>query len=612
MSEENALSAGTILRSGRNVYTIKRVIGAGGFGITYCAGTKLRAGNLEFDVEVAIKEFFMAADCMRDDSTSAMICSKPAQERVSQARKDFLGEARRLNAISSAHPNIVRVNEVFEANNTAYYVMEYLEGQSLADYVASRGGRLSQEETLSIMMPVVDAVAFLHGERITHLDIKPANIMLAVDGSTGTRRPVLIDFGLSKHYDEKGQPTSTVNIHGFSDGYAPPEQYGGIDSFSPAADVYSLSATILYCLTGRRLPKSLSVDQEQIEAEIPAALSADLRAALRGGLQLNARRRTTDAIALRAALMGKTKTAAAPQEATRTMPYDVTQTSPRKEALIDRTPPRAPKPPQKAAGKRPWTMVVAIAAFAIMTAIAAIFIFRDKGNGDSPANWESPVRVEASLPEIEMVEVECGTYNIGTYDWEKPIHSVTVSSFSIGKYEVTQKLWKAVMGTNPSYFKGDNLPVENVSWYQVQEFIRKLNAKTGKHYRLPTEAEWEFAARGGNRSRGYIYSGSNDIGTVAWYDGNSGDKTHPVGTKAPNELGIYDMSGNVLEWCQDWYASNYYSKSPSTNPKGPTTGSNRVVRGGGWYGNAGRCRVSCRLNFTPGAYYGGLGFRLAQ
>ena len=167
MSEENALPAGTILRSGRNLYTIKRVIGAGGFGITYCAGTKLRAGNLEFDVEVAIKEFFMSADCMRDDSTSAMICSKPAQGRVDQARKDFLGEVRRLNSISSAHPNIVRVNEVFEANNTAYYVMEYLEGQSLAAYVASRGGRLSEAETLAIMMPVVDAVAFLHGERIT-------------------------------------------------------------------------------------------------------------------------------------------------------------------------------------------------------------------------------------------------------------------------------------------------------------------------------------------------------------------------------------------------------------------------------------------------------------
>ena len=178
-----------------------------------------------------------------------------------------------------------------------------------------------------------------------------------------------------------------------------------------------------------------------------------------------------------------------------------------------------------------------------------------------------------------------------------------MSSFSIGKYEVTQKLWKAVMGTNPSYFKGDNLPVENVGWYQVREFIRKLNAKTGKHYRLPTEAEWEFAARGGNRSRGYKYAGSNDIGTVAWYGSNSGDKTHPVGTKAPNELGIYDMSGTVWEWTSDIWCTDYNS---------PRTGSSRVNRGGSWFDNAWFCRVSNRSFDTPDYCGSILGFRLAQ
>ena len=207
-----------------------------------------------------------------------------------------------------------------------------------------------------------------------------------------------------------------------------------------------------------------------------------------------------------------------------------------------------------------------------------------------------------------MIYVAGGTFNMGAddsdaYDSEKPVHSVTVSSFSIGKYEVTQKLWKAVMGTNPSYFKGDNLPVENVSWNDVQEFIRKLNAKTGKHYRLPTEAEWEFAARGGNRSRGYKYAGSNDIGTVAWYGSNSGDKTHPVGAKAPNELGIYDMSGNVWEWTSDIWCTDY---------KSPRTGSYRVYRGGGWDYSARDCRVSYRHDGTPGSCNGSLGFRLAQ
>lgn len=148
-------------------------------------------------------------------------------------------------------------------------------------------------------------------------------------------------------------------------------------------------------------------------------------------------------------------------------------------------------------------------------------------------------------------------------DAEKPVHPVTLSSYSIGKYEVTQKLWEAVMGSNPSVFKGENLPVENVSWNDVQEFLRKLNEMTGKQYRLPTEAEWEFAARGGNLSKGYKYSGSDNPDMVAWHSGNSDWKTQPVGTKAPNELGIYDMSGNVEEWCEDLF--DFYNDSDSSN-----------------------------------------------
>ena len=229
-----------------------------------------------------------------------------------------------------------------------------------------------------------------------------------------------------------------------------------------------------------------------------------------------------------------------------------------------------------------------------------------------------PERPQSNLPEIEMVWVSGGTFTMGAtseqgsdaYNWEKPAHSVTLSGYYIGKYEVTQKLWKAVMGNNPSGFKGDNLPVENVSWNEVQEFIKKLNQMTGKHYRLPTEAEWEYAARGGSNSRGYKYSGSNNIGSVAWYTENSGSKTHPVGTKSSNELGIYDMSGNVLEWCQDWYSSNYYSSSSQRNPQGPASGSFRVGRGGGWLSDARSCRVSNRLGRVPGYWSGALGFRL--
>jgi formylglycine-generating enzyme required for sulfatase activity len=219
-----------------------------------------------------------------------------------------------------------------------------------------------------------------------------------------------------------------------------------------------------------------------------------------------------------------------------------------------------------------------------------------------------------------MVFVKGGTFTMGCTSEqsdcdsdEKPTRRVTVRDFYIGKYEVTQKEWRDVMGSNPSSFKncGDDCPVESVSWNDVQEFIRKLNQKTGKKYRLPTEAEWEYAARGGSQSKGYKYSGSNNIDNVAWYTGNGGSKTNPVGRKQPNELGIYDMSGNVWEWVSDWYGSNYYGSGVNNNPTGPSSGSYRVDRGGSWFNFALICRVANRDYGHPDGRDSGLGFRLA-
>ena len=217
---------------------------------------------------------------------------------------------------------------------------------------------------------------------------------------------------------------------------------------------------------------------------------------------------------------------------------------------------------------------------------------------------------------IDMIRVEAGTFTMGAttemkdpWDDEKPTHQVTLTNdYYIGKYEVTQALWKAVMGKNPSNFKGDNLPVEEVSWNDCQKFISKLNSITGKTFRLPTEAEWEYAARGGKKSRGYQYSGSNNLSDVAWYTDNSGSKTHTVGSKQANELGIYDMSGNVYEWCQDWKGS--YSSSSQVNPTGDNSGSFRVNRGGCWNNAARFCRSSFRSYDSPDFRYIGLGLRL--
>lgn len=234
---------------------------------------------------------------------------------------------------------------------------------------------------------------------------------------------------------------------------------------------------------------------------------------------------------------------------------------------------------------------------------------------------------------FDMVYVQGGTFSMGAtaeqgddaYDSEKPVHQVTLSDYYIGKYEVTQGVWEKVMGTTLEeqqekaseywgesvelYGVGADYPMYYVSWEEAREFVKKLSALTGKNYVLPTEAQWEYAARGGVKSKGYKYSGSNTLDDVAWYWDNSGELTHPVGTKSPNELGLYDMSGNVWEWCSDKYGS--YGNESQVDPVGSATGSLRVLRGGSWDYGARCCRVSFRYFNSPGNRFNYLGFRVA-
>ena len=220
---------------------------------------------------------------------------------------------------------------------------------------------------------------------------------------------------------------------------------------------------------------------------------------------------------------------------------------------------------------------------------------------------------------FEMVKVKGGTFTMGCknpkdkdcYENEFPAHEVTVSDFAIGKYEVTQDIWKAVMGYNPSKWKHDSLPVERVSWDTIQTFINKLNRLTGRNFRLPTEAEWEYAARGGEKSKNYKYAGCNqDVGSYAWYGPNANSHTHKVGEKKPNELGLYDMSGNVWEWCSDYQGA--YTKNSQENPKGPRNGEERILKGGCYTSPTRGCRITDRSNYNPQLGYSYYGFRLVM
>jgi formylglycine-generating enzyme required for sulfatase activity len=223
-------------------------------------------------------------------------------------------------------------------------------------------------------------------------------------------------------------------------------------------------------------------------------------------------------------------------------------------------------------------------------------------------NSQAKIPSVKTINGIECVLVKAGTFMMGSptsengRDSNELQHQVTITKdFWISKYEVTQEQYKAVMGTNPSYFEGNNLPVEKVNYHDALIFCQKVGG------RLPTEAEWEFAARGGKNSKGYIYSGSNSLGTVGW-NGYNSNGTKTVGTRAPNELGIYDMSGNVWEWCSDWYGD--YSSSPVSDPTGPESGSARVFRGGSWFRESQYCRVANRDYDSPSNRGCSLGLRV--
>ena len=373
--KDKALRPGTVLQ-GATAYRIERVLGAGGFGITYLASMTMRVGNLNVKAHVAIKEHFIGDQCERAGDSHTVVCPGTDASRalVAGSLRDFVSEARRLAEYGAGHGNIVKVNEIFEINGTAYYVMEYLEGESLDAYI-KRNGPLGEDEIRSLVFPVVDAVAYLHARRLTHLDIKPANIMLGADGD-GNVRPVLIDFGLSKHYNADGSATSTVNTMACSDGYAPAEQYSGIRTFSPTADVYALGATILAAATGRTPTAANDWPAGEPEATIAGlGLGATMRTAIAKAMAMRKFDRYHDAGALLAALGGKeavkTRLLTHPEsEPGTTKPFPEPLSSPKPLSEIPAPTPKANRKP----------LLFGLVGLLVLV-VAGIAVFSSKGDG---------------------------------------------------------------------------------------------------------------------------------------------------------------------------------------------------------------------------------------
>ena len=611
-------------------YKIERKLGQGGFGITYLA---FQTG---LDRHVAIKEFFMKDFCERDAQTQRVVLGTTgSRETVSLYQKKFLKEAQHIAQLS--HPHIVDIIDVFSENDTSYYVMKYVPNGSLAEKVKAHGA-LDEATATRYILQVAEALDFVHRQKMNHLDVKPANIMLDDKDNA-----VLIDFGLSKLYDaETGNQTSSTPL-GISEGFAPMEQYkrGGVGAFTPETDIYSLGATFFFLLTGTPPPSAPEVNENGVPLDILRAkgVSEKTIGIIAQAMEGRRKDRMKSVRIFMEGLKGARKDQPVPNPEPPAVGSGTSGKAQEPVSDETRLKDNEKKPNDngnngESGGNKPskvirnwmrWLPDI-VMVLAVIGIVVGIILVKHKMDGEGSssdsighsdaiiATYQDNV-LRVGNVSYRMIPVSGGTFSMGAtsemtepYSDEKPTHQVTLSSYYIGETEVTQALWKAVMGSNPSYFKGDNLPVETVSWDDCQTFIRKLNGLTGRHFRLPTEAEWEFAARGGNQSRHTQYSGSDNIDEVAWYYGNSGNKTHPVKTKQPNELGIYDMTGNVWEWCQDWYGD--YSSYAQTNPTGASSGSYRVDRGGSWRGDPWNCRSSGRYYDAPDGEYRSHGLRL--
>ena len=744
------LKVGTILRG---IYRIDSYLSSGGFGNTYVAT------NIEFDERVAIKEFFMKGVTQRDDNqTTVSISNTENHNSFLEQREKFKKEARRIRQLTN--PHIVRVHDLFEENGTAYYVMDYVDGENLSDRLKRTGKPMTEDEVNQILPQILDALKSIHDAGIWHLDLKPANIMMDKTGNVK-----LIDFGASKQLNaQKGGATTSTAIS-YTNGYAPREQMEqNYDKFGPWTDIYALGSTLYNLLTNKRPPLPSDIDDDESEDKHEAFPFAkevcnELKQLILRMTATNRQHRLQNVDEIFPLLRDRIssennnpiKEESISNSANESVEDTIIEVKPLTNS-IEKSPKYSSKSEQKYiesdsnAGKESnkwkWFIVPALlivgCLFFIITnnkgsfpvigddyvtdtvaiygpkytvgsqegwlSIKSILLTNDEtridfeyvnkyeqggwcsidektylSDGTNQYQMKNAINIDIApkqtsfskqyqvlnftlifpplkkdVKSIDFIEgtdgstwnlknicidanyyserdsiiramlntcfdqeTISGTFTMGNSGWEgtAPTSKVTLSEYLISRYEVTQEQWECVMGNNPSYMKGKNKPVTNVSWEDCQAYIQELVRITGIPFQLPTEAQWEFAARGGRKAKGYSFAGSNNLDDVAWYSENSNSTIHDAGQKKPNELGLYDMSGNVWEWCLDYYA-NYSSKS-KTDPYGPEKGSERIFRGGSYNEKAKANNygysdfwVFARSADKPSACYTNVGLRL--
>jgi eukaryotic-like serine/threonine-protein kinase len=529
------------------------------------------------------------------------------------------------------HENIVTTYDAGRAtDNIAYIAMEWLEGVTLEDDL-EKCGTLDPERTAKLLQQICGALDEAHNNRIIHRDLKPANVML-VTRRDGQEQVKVLDFGIGKVLDSTaGAQVSRVMG---TPSYASPEQFQVGVMIDQRSDIYSLGVVLFELLTGhlpftgvtwtelmnhhlRTPPPSL----RRYRPELPAAIEQLVRRMLAKQPAQRPQQIREVSELFTCALQSGDAAVIARQPQPQSQPRPPKPSPPASTASVSAliaddeetkirfVPPASVSSPVRT---RKPVIIGAIVTVALLALLGSWLISHRTSSGGA-ASLSSFTENLGNNVKLEMVALPGGSFTMGSndHDDEKPPHQITLSPFSIGRYEVTQAQYQAVMGNDPSRFTGNDRPVEHVSWNDAVEFCQKVSNKTGRTYRLPTEAEWEYACRAGSTTQYSFGDDSDQLDQYACYIKNAVSfRTNPVGEKKPNAFGLYDMHGNVWEWCQDWYDQNYYQQSPRNDPPGPAAGTSRVLRGGSWNYVDILCRSAGRLNVEPDTRSVNNGFRV--
>ena len=561
------LPNGTLLQGGK--YKIERMLGQGGFGITY------RATHMALGTQVAIKEFFLNGVNGRGaDNKSVTVSLEVNRDGFTSQRNKFRKEAQRLQSLSSDH--IVKVYDYFDENGTSYYVMEHIDGSSLDQWAKHNGGRLSESQVTDVFNQTLSALQVMHNRNIWHLDIKPNNIMRTSNGIIK-----LIDFGASKMIDsDHTMTTSSAIAH--TPGFAPLEQMAGdMSSFGPWTDFYALGATLYVLLTGNRPPTANDILSNGFASFAwPSVVTSDIRRVI---------------VAMMNPIRNKRPQNVAEVKQLVQQQGNYSDIGPMDERIN-------PDKWESMDGEK--TVIGGHQSY--IADSSGILVTLHRLSFDM-VHFRLSFRM-VHVKGGSMIMEEGGSSGLFSFMSSVTRKEVTLTDYYIGEIPVTQELWRAIMENNPSVNQGDKKPVDSVNWNDCMAFIYNLNKITRLEFSLPTEAQWEFAARGGNNSRSFKYAGNNNADYVAWHWKNSGHQSQDVAKKLPNELGIFDMSGNIAEWCADFFDG--YKSGAENNPQGPPRGSDHVIRGGSWSTDEKLCRVVARDHKLPSCKSHSIGFRL--